>query len=69
MSKSFAFIAITAIVALFVFVIVMDVLKYGFKIDPVDRERQFLMMEERKRQLKKNRRRRRKNAVKIYYIA
>jgi hypothetical protein len=69
LSKSFAFIAITAIVAVFVFVIIMDVLKYGFKIDPVDRERRLLMLEERKRQLKKNRRRKTKNAVKIFYIA
>ena len=70
LSKSFAYIAITAITAVFVFVIVMDVMKYVFKIDPVDRERRLIMLEQEKRQKKKNRRKKpRKNAVYIFYVA
>lgn len=38
-AKSFAYIAIIAIVSVVVFVITMDVLKYGFNIDPVHAER------------------------------
>jgi hypothetical protein len=34
-SKSFAYIAITAISIVGMFIIVMDVLKYGFGVDPV----------------------------------
>ncbi|CAF0759798.1 unnamed protein product [Adineta ricciae] len=52
LGKSFASIAIAAIVVVFLFVIVMDVLKYGFMIDPVERERQ-LMKDERKKKKKK----------------
>jgi hypothetical protein len=68
LSKSFAFIAITAITAVFVFVIIMDVLKYGFKIDPVDRERRLMILEQRKIQLQKRRKKARKNVVEIFYV-
>jgi hypothetical protein len=37
-AKSFACIAITAIVSVFIFIIVMDVLKYWFGIDPTDQK-------------------------------
>ncbi len=40
LSKSFASIAIGMIIATCVFIIVMDVLKYGFHIDPVEVERE-----------------------------
>lgn len=39
LSKSFAAVAIGAIVTTCSFVVVMDVLKYAFHIDPVERER------------------------------
>jgi hypothetical protein len=40
MSKSFAFIAILAMIILVIFIISMDVLKYVFGIDTVDEERE-----------------------------
>ena len=51
-SKSFGFVAIIAISTVVTFVIVMDALKYGLGIDPVERER------ERGRQEKQAKRRR-----------
>ena len=39
-AKSFGYIAITAIVVVAGFIVVMDVLKYGFGIDPVEEERE-----------------------------
>lgn len=41
-SKSFAFIAIIAISLVAGFILIMDILKYGFGIDPVREEREFL---------------------------
>ena len=46
-TRSFAYIAILAISCLFGFIIVMDVLKYVFNIDPVEAER--IELEEKKR--------------------
>ena len=70
LSKSFASIAITAIIVVFLFVITMDVLKYGFKIDPVDRERQLMTLEDEKQRKKKNNRTEstKKVPLKCYYI-
>lgn len=45
LSRSFASIAITAIVLTCSFVVLMDVLKYGFHIDPVKTERQKVRQE------------------------
>jgi len=53
LSKSFAIIAIIALCCVFGFVIIMDVLKYVFKIDPVDRERHRLRMEKEKNEQKR----------------
>jgi hypothetical protein len=52
-SKSFAYIAITTLTITVMFIVIMDILKYCFGIDPVDEER------ERIRRLKdlKNRKR------------
>jgi hypothetical protein len=68
LSKSFASVAITAIVAVFLFVIIMDVLKYGFKIDPVDRERQLMKAERKKKPFQKTKKRQTKVALRLYYI-
>ena len=37
-SRSFAYVAIIAIVGVAIFVVVLDILKYCFGIDPVDRK-------------------------------
>ena len=39
-SKSFAYIAIIAMVTVVTFMVIMDILKYCFGIDPVERERE-----------------------------
>jgi hypothetical protein len=66
-SRSLAYIAITALVTAAEFVIVLDVLKYGFDIDPVRRERDqlrrgraLLERRDRKRRRSQNRLRRRR---------
>ena len=51
-SKSFAYISILAISSVALFVIIMDVLKYGFGIDPVETERKKI---QRKKRAKKHR--------------
>jgi len=56
LSKSFAIIAIVALSCVVGFVIIMDILKYVFNIDPVDRERRRLRLENEKQQEKKLRR-------------
>ena len=48
-SKSFAFVAILSIVSVAIFVIVMDVLKYFFNIDPSRVELERLQREKRRR--------------------
>jgi len=58
LSKSFAIIAIVALSCVVAFVIIMDILKYVFNIDPVDRERRRLRLENEKQQEKKLRRKR-----------
>ena len=52
-SRSFAIVVIVALCCVVGFVIIMDILKYGFKIDPVDRERHRLQLEEEKKKFKK----------------
>lgn len=69
LSKSFASIAITAIIVVFLFVTVMDVLKYGFKIDPVDRERRLMKLEEEKRQKRKGKKPTVIKKLQSYYIS
>lgn len=69
LSKSFASVAITAIILLFLFVIVMDVLKYGFKIDPIDRERQLMFLEDEKKKNKQTKSTKKQRRFKIYHIS
>jgi len=53
-SKSFAYIAIIVMVTVAIFIVIMDVLKYCFSIDPVDPIRQELPSTKRKKHGKKN---------------
>ena len=48
-SKSFAYIAILAMVVVGMFVVIMDILKYCFGIDPVEEERQIIRREKQKK--------------------
>ena len=70
LSKSFASIAIVAIFSVFLFVITMDVLKFVFGIDPVDREQQALATQRRKRRYKRPKRqvKTKKVALRFFYI-
>lgn len=52
-SMSFSLIALISLALVAIFVIVMDVLKYVFGIDPVKKERQTLRSQQRKRLLKR----------------
>ena len=49
-AKSFAYVGILAMVSVAIFIIVMDILKYGFGIDPVHEEREKLRHEKRMKQ-------------------
>ena len=60
-SKGFGYAGILAIASVMIFVIVMDVLKYGFGIDPVESERQLM------RQERELRARQKKKPVVIYH--
>jgi hypothetical protein len=66
--KSLAIVAIIALCCVFGFVIIMDILKYVFKIDPVDRERHRLEMEKEKKELKKFRKKKVKKKKKNFTI-
>lgn len=68
LSKSFASIAIAAIGGVFVFVIVMDVLKYGFRIDPVDRERQLLRSEREEKRANKGKKQEKCAKIGIWFF-
>ena len=57
LGKSFVSIAIAAIIAVFLFVIAMDVLKYGFRIDPVKGERELMKTERNKKKADKKKKR------------
>ena len=51
-SRSFAYVAIIAIVGVAIFVVVLDILKYCFGIDPVHRKRQKKKSRQRKKRKK-----------------
>lgn len=59
-SKSFAYVAIIAMSCVAAFVVIMDILKYCFGIDPVEEDRQYL------RRLKEQKRRKAKVEHFIY---
>jgi hypothetical protein len=66
LSRSFAIVAIIAICLIFAFVLFMDILKYLFNIDPVDREHHRLRMEEEKKAQKTFRKKKKiKNPTKL----
>jgi uncharacterized membrane protein len=52
-SKSFAYIAIIAMISVAMFVIIMDVLKYYFGIDPVQEERERIRRKKKNKQKKR----------------
>jgi hypothetical protein len=52
-SKSFAYIAIIALIVVAMFVIIMDILKYCFGIDPVHHERERYRREKRAKKRKR----------------
>ncbi len=68
LSKSFASIAIVAIVLVFLFVIIMDILKFVFGIDPICSEREFMKLEEKKKKEtnRKNRMNKKKKIKKVH---
>jgi mannitol-specific phosphotransferase system IIBC component len=69
-SKSLGIVAIIALCCVVGFVIIMDILKYVFKIDPVDRERHRLKMEKEKKKQKKFRKKKikKKKTVDLYFV-
>ena len=50
-SKSFAYVAIIAIITVAMFVIIMDILKYCFGIDPVEEERERIRKQKQSKTL------------------
>ena len=65
LSKSFASIAITAIVVVFLFVIIMDILTFVFGIDPVRGERDAIKSEQNKKK-ELNRKNKKKQIKKVH---
>jgi hypothetical protein len=51
-SKSFAYVAIIALIIFAMFIIIMDILKYCFGIDPVHEERQRIRRQKQARKRK-----------------
>jgi len=51
-SKSFAYIAIISMVIVAMFVITMDILKYCFGIDPVEKEREIIRRKKQRQKRK-----------------
>jgi hypothetical protein len=51
-SKSFAYIAIIAISTVAIFIIIMDILKYCFGIDPTEEDRKYIRRQKRKKRRK-----------------
>ena len=51
-SKSFAYVAIIAMVVVAMFIVIMDILKYCFGIDPVEEERERMRREKREKKRK-----------------
>ena len=66
MSKSFAFIALLAVSSVILFFIIMDILKYWFGVDPVDRELNRRRWE--KMILKRKKAKRKKLVLAIHFI-
>lgn len=64
LSKSFAIVVIVALCCVVGFVMLMDILKYVFNIDPVDRERYRLRIEQEKKEQKKFSTKKKKKKVK-----
>ena len=52
-SKSFAYIAIIAMTSVAMFIVIMDILKYCFGIDPVENERERMRREKDARRRKR----------------
>jgi hypothetical protein len=48
-SKSFAYVAIIAILFVIIFIVIMDILKYCFGIDPTEQDLQYIRREKRKK--------------------
>ena len=63
LGRSFASIVIAAIIAVFLFVIIMDILKYGFMIDPVDRERRLIELNRNREQSDKSKKKKHRKFV------
>jgi hypothetical protein len=69
-SKSFASIAITAIVLTCSFIVLMDILKYGFHVDPIKTERMLKQQEaQAEKEAKRVARSAPKVAVRFQYVA
>ena len=68
LSYSISIAAIIALCCVAAFVLTMDVLKYVFKIDPVDRERHRLEMEREKEEQRKFKARTRKKERVVFFI-
>ncbi len=64
-AKSFAYIAILAMISVVMFVVILDVLKYFFGIDPVDRTRKKLQSTKRKKDVE---RKKSVNAIRFIYV-
>jgi len=57
-SKSFSYIAILAVTLVALCIIIMDILKYGFGIDPVEEERERMRREKRQKKTRLSNRKR-----------
>lgn len=55
-SKSFAYVVIIFLVSVVAFFVIMDILKYGFGIDPAKEERERLRREKARKQMQRQRR-------------
>ncbi len=62
-SKSFAYVAIIALSIVGGFFVIMDILKYGFGIDPVETERELIRRERALRERRNRAIQKRKNAL------
>ena len=63
-SKSFAYVSIIVIISVAMFIVIMDVLKYGFGIDPVERSDR----RKRRKKHKKCRKERKKPPIAIRFV-
>ena len=70
LTRSFASIAIIALSLTCLFIVLMDILKYGFHIDPVQRERRRIQkQQEQQRQRREARLHPPKMALRFQYVA